>query len=226
VSEGTAQLSVDPKAFVATVKPVLERKDLPGLLALLKSRWTAAQIVSLLVGKDCDARKVAALSLGLVGGKCCLNELAQQLKDPDPMVNQMVEHAMWSIWFRGGGCDEANHHVCRGAKAIDRGDYEHAITHFNQALQICPEFAEAYNQRALAEYLLERFECSLRDCRKTIDLMPNHFGAWAGMGHCYAHEGKLLEAVECYEKALSINPHMCQIREAISELTNRIGADV
>jgi hypothetical protein len=32
--------------------------------------------------------------------------------------------------------------------------------------------------------------------------------------------------VDCYERALSINPHMCQIREAIRELKNRIGADV
>jgi tetratricopeptide (TPR) repeat protein len=207
------------------VKPLLERKDLAGLLSLLKSRYTSAQIVSLLIGKDCDARKVAALALGLVGGKCCLKELAHQLRDPDPMVNQMVEHAMWSIWFRGGS-EEANHHVCRGAKAIDRGDYEHAIEHFNQALLLSPEFAEAYNQRALAEYLLERYEASLSDCRRAIDLMPIHFGAWAGMGHCHAHEGRLAEAVDCYEKALSINPHMCQIREAIRELKNRIGADV
>jgi tetratricopeptide (TPR) repeat protein len=225
VSETSAQIQADPRTFVADVKPLLERKDLTGLLSLLKSRYTSAQIVSLLIGKDCDARKVAALALGLVGGKCCLKELAHQLKDPDPMVNQMVEHAMWSIWFRSGS-EEANHHVCRGAKAIDRGDYEHAIRHFNQALELSPEFAEAYNQRALAEYLLERYEASLSDCRRAIDLMPIHFGAWAGMGHCHAHEGRLAEAVDCYERALSINPHMCQIREAIRELKNRIGADV
>lgn len=204
---------------------MLERKDLCGLLSLIKSRWTPTQIVSLLVGKDCDARKVAALSLSLVGGKCCLPELAQQLKDPDAMVNQMAEHAMWSIWFRGG-TEEANHHVCRGAKAIDRGDFEHAIKHFDQALLISPEFAEAYNQRAIARYLLEQYPESISDCRKTIDLMPIHFGAWAGLGHCLAHQGKLAEAIECYEKALTINPHMCQIRETIAEMKNQISADV
>jgi len=36
--------------------------------------------------------------------------------------------------------------------------------------------------------------------------MPCHFGAWAGLGHCYAHEGRLAEAVEAYERALEINP--------------------
>jgi tetratricopeptide (TPR) repeat protein len=217
--------TVDPEEFVKTVKPVLEQKDMAGLLAMLKSRWTADQIVALLCGKHCDARKVAALSLALVGCQQCLPPLAQQLKDPDPMVNQMAEHAIWSIWFRGG-TDEANHHVCRGAKAIDRGDYDHAIEHFNQALQINPKFAEAYNQRALAEYLLERFEDSIKDCRKTVELMPIHFGAWAGMGHCHAHAGKLACAVECYQRALAINPHMCQIRETIDELKSKLVADI
>jgi tetratricopeptide (TPR) repeat protein len=166
---------------------------------------------------------VAALSLALVGCDHCLPALAQQLKDPDPMVNQMAEHAIWAIWFRSGS-EEANHEVCRGAKAIDRGDYEQAITHFNKALQICPKFSEAYNQRALAEFLLERYDDSIADCRRTIELMPIHFGAWAGMGHCHAHWGQLANAVECYEKALSINPHMTQVREAVDELKSRIGA--
>jgi cytochrome c-type biogenesis protein CcmH/NrfG len=46
------------------------------------------------------------------------------------------------------------------------------------------------------------------------------------MGHCNAHQGRLGDAVESYEKALSINPHMCQIREAVHELKARISADV
>ncbi|HVT90854.1 MAG TPA: tetratricopeptide repeat protein [Tepidisphaeraceae bacterium] len=216
--------SVDPDQFVRTVQPVLERKDLPGLLGLLKRLWTAEQMVSLLASRHCDARKVAALSLSLVGCDKCLPALAQQLKDPDPMVNQMAEHAMWSIWFRGGS-QEANHHVCRGAKAIDRGDYAHAITHFDQAIQICPNFPEAYNQRALVKYLMEQYPCSIADCKRAVELMPIHFGAWAGMGHCYAHQNQLPQAVECYQKALSINPHMCQVRQTIDELRAQIIAD-
>ncbi len=141
------------------------------------------------------------------------------------MVNQMAEHAIWSIWFRGGA-EEANHQVCRGAKAIDRSEYDHAITHFNKALEISPHFPEAFNQRALAKYLLEQYEESLIDCKRAVELMPIHFGAWAGMGHCHAHLGHLPKAVESYEKALQINPHMSQIREAVQELKARIGADV
>ena len=133
------------------------------------------------------------------------------------MVNQMAEHAIWSIWFRGGTAD-ANHHLARGALAMQRQDIEHAITHFDRAIEISPNFSEAYNQRALANYLLDQFEQAIVDAKKAIDLMPIHFGAWAGMGHCNTNLGRAGEAVRCYEKALEINPHLQRIRDAIAEL--------
>ncbi|MGH7179792.1 MAG: tetratricopeptide repeat protein, partial [Tepidisphaeraceae bacterium] len=208
---------IDPGEFVSTVQPLLERRDLQSLYALLKGRWTAAQIVSLLSCRCCDARKVAALCLSLVGQSCCIPELAMRLCDSDPMVNQMAEHAMWSIWFRGG-CPKANHELIRGAKAMERRDHEHAITHFDSAIEFSADFSEAYNQRAIARFLLERFKESLTDCRMVLELEPRHFGAWAGMGHNHAHLGDTKEAIRCYEQALSINPHMTGIEAAVKEL--------
>ena len=48
--------------------------------------------------------------------------------------------------------------------------------------------------------------------------MPCHFGAWAGMGHCYAHLGKHDEAIRSYEKALEINPRLEGVRQGIESL--------
>ena len=102
--------------------------------------------------------------------------------------------------------------------AIDRRDIPHAIHHFDKAIQLSPNFAEAYNQRALAKFLLEQYELSLADCQKAVEFNPDHFGAWAGMGHCYANLGDCGRSIDCYEKALSINPHMCGIQAAVQEL--------
>src|SRR4051794_37896471 len=90
----------DPGEFVQKVQPLLERQDPAGLLHLLKSNWTVDDLTAFLAGEHEDARKVAALALSLVGGKCCLPPLARQLRNDDPIVNQMAEHAMWGIWFR------------------------------------------------------------------------------------------------------------------------------
>jgi tetratricopeptide (TPR) repeat protein len=217
----TSQPKIDPCAFVAAVKPLLERKDHQSLFDLCKQRWTPEQIVSLLSCDDCDARKVAALGLSLVGTKCCLPSLVERLKDPDPVVNQMAEHAIWAIWFRGGN-DESNHQVCRGTLALNRKDIEHAIRHFDRAIEISPAFAEAYNQRAIAHYLTEDYKRSLCDCRRAVERMPVHFGAWAGMGHCHAHLGHMPDSLVCYEKALAINPHYEGVRQTIREIKSRM----
>lgn len=213
---------IDPAEFIAQVQPLLERVDLPGLLHLVKSQWKPEQIEQLMQSDHTDAKKVALLAIGLVGQGRCLPKLVKHLKDADPVVHEMTEHAMWSIWFRMGSTPEANHQLARGAQALERKDYEHALDHFNRALTIDPDFAEAYNQRALAAYLLERYEDSIADCERTIERMPMHFGALAGMGHCYAHLGKPREAIESYERALAIHPHFECLREAVPELRARL----
>ena len=204
------------------MQPLLEVKDAQGLLDLLRNRYTGAQITALLRSPHQDARKVAALAISLVGTTCCLPKIAPLLKDPDPLVNQMAEHAMWSIWFRSGATPEANKELCRGTKALNARDFDKALEHLGRAIEMDPAFAEAYNQRAIIHYLQERYEESIDDCRRAVERMPLHFGAWAGMGHCHAHLGRPGEAVECYERALSINPHLDGIPQSIQELKKRI----
>ena len=212
---------IDPDQFVRLVQPQLERPDPQRLLEFLKSRWTGRQILELVRGPNEDARKVAALCLSLVGTTCCVPEIATLLKDPDPTVNHLAEHALWSIWFRAGS-PEANHQLHRGAQALERRDFQHALAHFDRAIQLSPDFPEAYNQRAVGHYLLEEYADSLADSKRAVKLMPLHFGAWAGMGHSYAHLGDLPRAIEAYERAVEINPHMHAINQALDELRVRV----
>jgi tetratricopeptide (TPR) repeat protein len=218
---GSTVQQIDPDQFVATVQPVLEQKDAQRLLTFLKEHWTGQQIIALLRSGHEDARKVAALCLSLVGTSKCVKEIAPLLQDEDSIVNQLAEHALWSIWFRGG-TPEANHQLARGAQALGRRDTLHAISHFDRAIEISPDFAEAYNQRAIAKFLLDDHEGSLADCRKAIEQMPYHFGAWAGTGHNEAHLGRWHCAMKAYERCLAINPHMTAIREAVRELREKL----
>lgn len=214
--------SIDPAEFVACVQPLLAGKDVQGLAGLLRSKFTPRQIAELFTCDDADARKVAALAFGLVGTKCLLHKLAALLQDPDPVVNQMAEHAMWTVWFRSGATPDANRELCLGTKALNRRDFEEAFERFNRALAMDPSFAEAYNQRAILLYLQEKYPESIADCQRAVERMPIHFGAWAGMGHCHAHLGRLREAIECYEKVLSIHPHFSGVPQAIDELKCRL----
>ena len=184
---------IDPQEFVASVSPILEAQDPAALLKLLETRWSCEQITGLLLADCCDVRKVAALALALIGGQRCLKALSAQLKDPDPMVNQMCEHALWSIWFRLGTPD-ANHQLCRGMRALNRGDHEHALSHFDRAIELDPKFAEAYNQRAIVKYLQERYDESLEELPE--DGRADVMSFWRLVGH-----GPLLRSPRATEES-------------------------
>lgn len=213
--------SIDPTDFVASVKPLLASRNARKLSAHLRERWSPQQITELLHSDDADARNVAILALAMVGEKCCVPLLADLLRSADPSVNELAEHALWSIWFRSGS-PEANHELNRGAVAINCKQLLHAVEHFDRAVGLCPDFAEAFNQRAIAYYLLEEYEESLRDCQRAAELMPCHFGAWAGAGHCQAHIGDTDGAIASYERAVEINPNLPCIKQAILELRARL----
>jgi hypothetical protein len=218
VSEVSA---IDPQQFIRAVQPLLERRDVSGLHTLLKSRWSCDRLRTLLHSEHLDAKKVGLLCLSMIGTECSVSDIAVELKHPDKMVNEMAEHALWSVWFRMG-TPPANHELMRGAQALEGKDMPHAITHFDRAIAHCPTFAEPYNQRAIARYLLEEYEPSIADCARAFELMPCHFGALAGMGHCYAHLGKPREAVEAYERALAVNPHLDCVRQTVAELKSGV----
>ena len=205
------------------VQPLLESKDLPGLLNLLKQRWSPQEIQAILRSDHADARKVALLALGLVGQRCCIPELAHHLRDADPVMNDMAEHALWSVWFRIGKTCQANRHLASATSAMSRRDFTAAISFCDAAISLDPDFAEAFNQRAIAYYLQEDYQASILDCQRAIERMPCHFGAWSGMGHCYAYLERRSDALDCYRRALEINPHLDCVRQAVDELQREAG---
>lgn len=180
-----------------------------------------SQVVDLLDTDHLDAKKVAALVLSLIGTDSCLDALARQLKHPDRCLSQMAEHAMWSIWVQVGN-EPAKSHFARGSMAASNRDLTSAIHHFTRAIEADPDFAEAYNQRAMVYYLKERFEESLRDCIAATERMPLHFGAFAGAGHCHACLGNTNEAIAYYERAKQINPHLECVDDLIRELREAV----
>lgn len=208
---------IDSDQFIATVKPALADHDAEALARIVREHWTIEQLCCLMSHGSLDARKVVCLTLGLVGCDGCLACLAHALHDDDTVVAELAEHAMWSIWFRSGA-HEAMPHFTEALQAMDEHDYETAIGALTAALELDPSFTEAYNQRAIAHYMLEQWDEALPDCRAAIDICPLHFGALTGMGHCHAHLGCLSKAADCYRDALRINPRMQAIAGALKKI--------
>ena len=209
--------SVEPHVFLDRLRPLLPERNLDAIADALTDMGGAGRIVPLLQAPDADVRKVAALALSLVGDRECLDPLTSLLRQRDPIINQMAEHALWSIWFRLG-TDAANRSLARGAEAMNDLDYPAAEAQFTTAIERCPTFAEAYNQRAIVRHLVGHSDASAADSRQAVRLMPEHFGAWAGLGHCHTEGDRFAEAAHCYRRALRINPHLASVREMLDEL--------
>ncbi len=210
----------DPDEFLLAVKPALESGDADSL-ARQVARWSPAALSTLLSHADRDVRRTAVVVLGIVGDGSVVGCLTRCLHDPDDRVHQFAEDALWSIWFRAGNDVAAPpFHEALAALAEDR--HADAVSCLHEALHHDPDFAEAYNQLAIAEYLQGHWSRSVDACREALARLPTHFGAMAGLGHGYAHVGELRQAVDCYRRALAINPRMHAIATAKSRLERQL----
>ncbi|MCC7146493.1 MAG: tetratricopeptide repeat protein [Phycisphaeraceae bacterium] len=214
---GLTKNLIEPGDFLQTVLGPLRRGDVAGLAASVLGRWTSRDVSRLLQAFEVDVRRVAAVTLGLIGDRKVVPALAKALHDVDAQVNQMAEYSLWSIWFRSG-LPEATKTFLRGVALIEQERYQDAIEPFEDAYHIDPGFAEAYNQCSIAHYYLGQWEESLEDCRETLRREPLHFAAMAGIGHCYAEMEHLDLALEYYRRAVAINPRMPVIQSAISSI--------
>ncbi len=213
---------MDAKAFVSVVRPALETGDVSQLARAIGYRWTAKQVLTLLRHPEADVRRLAAVAVGLVGDRDDACPLAACLRDPDEQVVHMAEHGLWTLWFRDGK-PEAQEPFERGLNLLGQQQLQEAIGCFEQAYQLDPNFAEAYNQCAMAHEMLEQWREGITDCKAAIKRMPCHFGAMACMGHCYAQLNDLHQALLCYREALSVHPRMLGVRTAAERLECCLG---
>jgi tetratricopeptide (TPR) repeat protein len=137
-----------------------------------------------------------------------LGGLFERLKEAEsPREAGEVEGRIWQIWSESD--DGAVRGLMRdGIAALERGDYPHALTKFDQMVVIAPNFAEGWNKRATVHYLLGDYGQSLADIAKTLALEPRHFGALAGRGLVYVQLEDERRALEAFEAALAIHPNL------------------
>lgn len=63
-----------------------------------------------------------------------------------------------------------------------------------------------------------RFRESIADCERVLALQPLHFSAMTGKGLCHVQVNEKVEAANCFDRALEINPFLTQIRRYRSAL--------
>jgi len=97
-------------------------------------------------------------------------------------------------------------------------DYDAALATFSEVIRRKPGFAEGWNKRATAYYLMGELDRSLADCEEVVRRNPNHFGALSGFGLIYLQKEDLPKAAEYFEKALAVNPNLESVQTTADAL--------
>src|SRR2546427_145891 len=111
-----------------------------------------------------------------------------------------------------------------GIVRADQKKRAEAIEHYQRALQIRPEYAQAHYNLGVALAQQGKPAEAIEHYRQALRIKPDDALAHNNWGHALAEQGKLAEAIEHFRQALRINPDFAQAR---SNLLNALqGADM
>jgi tetratricopeptide (TPR) repeat protein len=163
------------------------------------------------------SRRGAVLALGFVGGYESNPALGRALRDSDRVVRILAEHSIREVWCRDGS-ESQRQQMAILLRLNNSYQFEEALEVASLLIREAPRFAEAWNQRAIAHYRLGQFEAAANDCQQALELNPHQFASMVGMAHCYLEMGEGFAALECFRRALEINPGLEAVQGQIEFL--------
>ena len=93
----------------------------------------------------------------------------------------------------------------RGIAKYYLGQYEAAITDFDDAIQLKPDYTFAYNRRGLAKYYLGHYEAAITDFNNAIQLKPDS-------AIYYHNRGRAKHGLSQYEAAIADFDNAIQLK--------------
>ncbi|HEY0837755.1 MAG TPA: tetratricopeptide repeat protein [Azospirillum sp.] len=151
-----------------------------------------------------------------------LDELFRQLRTaPGDEAAQAVETQIWLIWLDHPGADVLTM-MRDGVRRLHEDQTEQALMLFDAVVAEAPEYAEGWNRRANAHYLVGDYAAAVADIRRALALEPRHFGALVGLGLVYLAVEEPADALKAFEAALAINPHLRGARDRADQIRRKL----
>ncbi len=187
------------------------------LVATAEAGPTRGEALAALTAADVEARRVGAAALLEAGTMTDAPALVRALRDSDGQVRRLAEAALWAVWSRSG--DAAIDTILEvGVAQMREGRLEASVDTFSEIILRRPDFAEGWNKRATAYYLLGDWRRSAADCDEVLRRNPQHFGALSGYGMIWLQLDEPTRALERFEQALAVNPNLESVQRTIDAL--------
>lgn len=185
----------------------------------VQRHYSPRHLEGLMASGDAETRRAATFGIGLIGDAQSASVIASAMHDPDAEVCHRAEAASWLVWERMGSVDDQVR-IVRIKHSIKSQDLQDAISQASLLVQVSPDYAEAWNQRALAYYQLRRYRDAIPDCLRALELNPYHFGASSGLAQCHLRLDELPQALDALEVTAKLHPSMPGLQEQIVVLSS------
>lgn len=150
-----------------------------------------------------------------------LDRLFELLKQaPSEEVAAPVEARIRRMW-NGAASPAVGLLVQRGMRNMDAQAWTSALEDFDAALDLAPDFAEGWNKRATARFMMGDLDGAVRDIQEVLRREPRHFIALAALSTIAEERRDFPAALRAYEAALAINPKMRGGEERLRELKQK-----
>ena len=138
-----------------------------------------------------------------------LDELFNQLKSALNFENsKKIEDKIWDLWVTHPSENSLTKLLADGSSAMMDNKLKTAYNKFTEAIELDPNWAEAWNKRATVLYLMGKYELSQADIDKVLQLEKRHFGALSGQGLVQTALKNYQKAIDSYIEAHKVHPFM------------------
>lgn len=117
-----------------------------------------------------------------------------------------IEEEVWDAWLVSGS-PTVDVLMQRGLEYQQMQNLEAARDAFDRAIALKPEYAEAWNRRAVLFFNDGKYDEAIADLESALTHESRHFGAWIGLAMIFESIERPEAALLAYEKALAIHPH-------------------
>ncbi|WP_425616834.1 tetratricopeptide repeat protein [Anatilimnocola sp. NA78] len=195
----------------------LDTEESAGFVLGVSQTYLLSTLERLASGGQHVSRRAAVLAISFLGNYSHNAILGRALHDTDRAVRLLADNGIRSLWQRDGNerQQQALQVICR---LNDSQHHNEAIEAAGDLIDQAAWFAEAWNQRAIGYFATSRWEDAANDCHQTLEINPYHFGAAVGMGHCYLEMDDPFAALECFRRAVKLNPDLEDVRAQIDYL--------